>query len=483
MGKVLNIFKNESHPAWVFIQQFAIRGLLGVKFLLIARLLNPNDVGLISLALISLTLAESLTEMGILQAVVQNKKKNEYYNVIWTLQFVRGLIIALVLIFLNEILIAFFKEPNAKSILLLTALVPLLKNSNSSKYYYEIRDRKFKKSSIIYGVSSLFDLIASITLISIFKEPLYAIISLITAEFIKSLLTHIVFGWTIKFDFRFKLIHEVVIYGRWIWGNGISSFFVNQFDKLVAASYLGTSSLGMYQMGQKLSQLIVTDISFASGQYLFPQFSQMFNKGGGYIKKYYSKVMILTIIYSFVVSGFIFIYADQCIIIVLGKEWISIAPTIKFLMVSSSLAAITYVSVVYNRAIGKPKKVTLVSYIQLIIFVLFCLLLVKPLKINGLITSSIISYSVGVVLLNFSFKNKILYIVEAIKSNRYLLIVNLTISFFIIIFNNLMTVTPSFIISLILLFCSIYYLGLEFMKSPTYNSTEQSEKKFQFGIK
>ncbi|EJS74035.1 oligosaccharide flippase family protein [Bacillus wiedmannii] len=466
MEKTKIILQNKSHPVWVFIQQFAVRGLLGIKFLLIARLLEPKEIGIISIALISLTLAEALTEIGIMQAVVQSKNKIDHHYVIWTLQCSRGFFITLVLLVCNSFLVNLFGEPEARNILILVAFVPLVKNLMSAKYYSEIRVKNFRAISIVFGLSSIIDLTMSLVLVSMFKDPIFAILSLLVAELIKSILTHVIFGWTIKFDFRFYLIKDIMAYGRWIWGNSISSFVVNQFDKIVASTFLGTKLLGLYQMSQKMTQLAVADISFAAGQYLFPQFSSIYRANGNSkeLKKYYSDMMLLMFSFAFMLSGFVIIYAEQVINIVFGDGWEEMLNLIQFMMIGSSLAAIMNISVVYNRAIGKPKKVTLVSYVQLGIFVISCLILVRFLSAFGLVISSIFSYIVGLMLLNMSFKNKFAYIYKTLRSNLSLIVFVTIIICLMLALKESILPNWSFAISIALFFIGLLVMGLKFKK-------------------
>ncbi|MCE4089466.1 oligosaccharide flippase family protein [Priestia megaterium] len=465
-SRIMTVLNDKRHPLWVFLQQFAVRGLLGVKFLLIARLLNPKEIGLISIALISLTLVEALTEIGIMQAIVQSEKKIKYRSIIWTLQFLRGCGITVFLLLINPLLIKIFHEPSAAHILFLIALVPFIKNMISINYYYELREKNFKDVSLIFCLSSLIDLISSIILVAIFRDPVYAIISIIVSETIKTLLTHIVFGWSIVLDFRFKLIKEVTSYGRWIWGNSISSFFVNQFDKIIASNFLGTSSLGLYQMSQKMTQLLVADISFAAGQYLFPQFSYLYRdkEESRNLNSFYSRIMLLMLMFSFVLSSFVIIYTDPFITLVLGTHWLSMSNIIKFMMISSSLAAIMNVSVVYNRAIGKPKKVAIVSYVQLGVFIFLCLILVRSHGTFGLIFSSIISYIISLFLLNVQFNKKFLYFINAIKNNFLLIVILMVFTFLTILMKNLITINVAFYISLFLFSMQILYLIFTFKK-------------------
>ncbi|EXX91449.1 polysaccharide biosynthesis protein [Paenibacillus darwinianus] len=466
MNKLKNILNDHSHPCWVFIQQFTIRGLLGVKFLILAGMLDPSGVGIISLVLLSLTLIEALTEMGIMQAIVQNKKVIEHYQIIWTLQFVRGFIISFVMILLNELIVNVLNEPAAKDVLLLAAFVPLIRNAASSKYYYEIRNKNFKTISIIYGSSSVFDLVGSILLVGFFKEPIYAIIPLLVSESVKALLTHILFGWTIKFDFRFKMIREVLAYGRWIWGNSISSLFVNQFDKIVVSTFLGAQTLGLYQMGQKMTQLAVADISYAAGQYLFPQFSELFRQPGerSNLKIYYINIVLLMTGFSFLLTSFVFMYSDIIINALFGPSWSGITNLIQLMMIGSSLSAITYISVIYNRAIGKPKKVTVVSYVQLVLSVLLSLVFIKFFNVEGLIISGIITNLMSNILLNASFGEKLKCLKKSLTENLSTIIVNTGILLLFYLIYLILPFNLGFLLNLGVFCVGSVFLGRIFLK-------------------
>ena len=62
-----------SAATWVLAQQVAVRGLVAVKFLAIGRLLGPAAIGSVSVALLAVAIAESLSDTGLAQAVVQGR--------------------------------------------------------------------------------------------------------------------------------------------------------------------------------------------------------------------------------------------------------------------------------------------------------------------------------------------------------------------------------------------------------------------------
>ncbi|HZZ02708.1 MAG TPA: PST family polysaccharide export protein, partial [Paraburkholderia sp.] len=53
-----------SAATWVLLQQFAVRGLVAVKFLAIGRMLGPAAIGSVSVALLAVAIAEALSDTG-----------------------------------------------------------------------------------------------------------------------------------------------------------------------------------------------------------------------------------------------------------------------------------------------------------------------------------------------------------------------------------------------------------------------------------
>lgn len=57
---------------WVLLQQVVVRGFVALKFLAIGRILGPEAIGAVSIALLAVAIAEALSDTGLAQAVVQD---------------------------------------------------------------------------------------------------------------------------------------------------------------------------------------------------------------------------------------------------------------------------------------------------------------------------------------------------------------------------------------------------------------------------
>lgn len=125
------------HFVWVVLQQGAVRGILTLKFLLVARLLGPEQIGLVGIALLALTVLESLSDTGLAQAIVQRPDTitASQARAVWTLQMCRGAVLAILLLAFSIPVSVLFSVPASAQMVALAALVPLLRNSFNPGLY------------------------------------------------------------------------------------------------------------------------------------------------------------------------------------------------------------------------------------------------------------------------------------------------------------------------------------------------------------
>ena len=111
---------------WVLLQQVVVRGFVAVKFLAIGRILGPEAIGAVSIALLAVAIAESLSDTGLAQAVVQGRESPTHgeLGAVWTTLAARGVLIGLLIAALAPFMSSQFHLGGSIGLLLLAALLP-----------------------------------------------------------------------------------------------------------------------------------------------------------------------------------------------------------------------------------------------------------------------------------------------------------------------------------------------------------------------
>jgi len=112
---------------WMTALNISRRVLELVALLVLARLLTPDDFGLLGIALLTLTGLDRFSQLGFTSALIQRSEDNvdRYLNTAWTLQIARGLLLGGLTVALAGPAARFFAEPAVEPILMVIAVIPL----------------------------------------------------------------------------------------------------------------------------------------------------------------------------------------------------------------------------------------------------------------------------------------------------------------------------------------------------------------------
>lgn len=389
---VLRIYKalgRPDHPFWVLIQQVAVRGLIAFKFLLAASLLGPEKIGLVGIAMLTVAIAESLSETGLSQAVVQldSKINPQVAGAIWSLQMTRGIAIFILLLLLGLPITALFKIAASEGLVLLAAVIPFLRSALNPGIFLVQRDRNFRHLAIYEAVATIFDFFVTLITIYLGFGAASILLGNIASDCVKLVLSWTFFKIALHPTFHWRLLRELTHYGKWIWGSSVVTLALNQLDKVLVARYLGATEFGLYQMASRISQLVVADGSVALGQYLFPTFSKAYRASPRAVRDYLSWIMRRLVPLTAVIALLLALTAGILINVSLSDEWSAAVPILRAFTVPMFLGAVMAILAAYLRGCGTPKFVTQATLIQLLVLMVAAPILLHYFDAVGMASS------------------------------------------------------------------------------------------------
>ena len=201
------------------------------KTAILARILLPAQFGIFGIAGLVLTLLETLTQTGINIFLVQEEDDvNSYIDTAWVVSITRGVLIALVIIILTPFIVSFFRVPEAKNILFLTSLVPLLRgfiNPSIAKFQKELKfDKEFRFKLPIYITES----VVAVVLAFLTHDASSFIWGMIAGVIVEILLSFVVVRPVPKFSFEAIKIKRVVDQGKWVTAFGVFDYLFQNLD-------------------------------------------------------------------------------------------------------------------------------------------------------------------------------------------------------------------------------------------------------------
>jgi PST family polysaccharide transporter/lipopolysaccharide exporter len=355
--------KAGSAMVWKTIQYGGTQTVSLIRLLILARLLVPDDFGLMAMGLITMQTIVTVTDFGMVPALVQYGEPEErHYDAAWTVGFTRGLFIACAMILAAPWIAGLFAEPRATPIIRVLAFRPFLEATASIKMAELTRQLRFRSLAIIYLSSILVEAIVSIVLAS--RMGVWAlVIGALAGAVVFTLMSYVLAPYRIRFCFERIFSRPLIRYGRWIFLTGVVAVSGSLVFQVVISRKLGSVSLGLYYLAVKLAYMPIGVASKMIGEVALSVYARLQTEIQKSTQTFQAiltgMVVILLPVYTLMIS-----LAPSLVHDVLGPRWLGTAPVIRILAIAGLIGFFAETVIPLLKGIGQPYKVTVLEGVQ-----------------------------------------------------------------------------------------------------------------------
>ena len=382
---------------WIFALRFIGRALGLVRTVVLARLLSPQDFGVLGVALLSIAVLETFSQTGFHAALIQKKDDiDSYLDSAWTAGAVRGLLLFFVLFVSAPAIGGFFNSPQAVSAIRIISISTILSGFRSIKLVMLRRELAFGKQFIYDFSAMLVEIAVAIGLALVLRNFWALIWGGLAAHFTRLLVSYALCPYLPRIRFDSQRLGDMFRFGQWVFYSNALVFLTTQGDDMFVAKILGVTSLGIYQMAFLLSNLPATEITHVISTITFPAYAQLQDHMER-LRKAYGKVLALTTLISIPFAGGIYVLAEAGVAVTIGEKWLPAVPVMQVLVFAGCIRSIAATTGPVFHAIGKPNIDTLWQSIRLAVLVIAIVPLTQLYGLTGTALSVLLSMAVSTV--------------------------------------------------------------------------------------
>ena len=333
-----------------------------------ARILSPDDFGLVASALVVIALTDSFTQFGFSTPIIQFKEDSiKYINTAWTIDLVRSFIRFNFLFIFSEKISNYFENENLKNVLIFLSLRPIIQTLVNPYLNYEIRNLELKSYSIVFLSSSLLRLFIVIPLTFYFMNYWALVIGSLSATFIKVVISYFLIKYKPKLNLNLHHSKKLFSFSIWLIVSRIFQLFYKNIPYLILAKFSNMVIVGGYKLSEQIGTSYDNIYKKYSSKVVLPSLSEI-NRSDLKDNRVHEQnlLMIISLIILMIVPSILF--SDILVRVFLGHKWIFIIPTVKLFFV---LGGIYILNNFFNSLIislGYPKSDSIIKLIALIIF-------------------------------------------------------------------------------------------------------------------
>jgi lipopolysaccharide exporter len=391
---------------WVLVLRVFSQVLSLGRIVVLARLLSPNDFGLMGITMLVMAVLDTFSQTGFQIALIQKKERiEEYLDTAWTTMALRGFLLYGLLFVAAPFAATFYEAPEAGPIIQVAGLMMIINALASIRVVYFKKELEFQKQ-FMYMLSGTFvDLVVSVTLALIFRDIWALVYGLLAGGIARLVVSYIIAPYFPKLRIDVPKLRELYSYGRWIFGSSIFIFLLTQGDDALLGKVLGLTALGFYQMAHRISNLPATEISHVISSITLPAYSKLQDNKDG-LREAYLRVLKLTALLSIPAAGGIFILAPELTRILLGERWLPMVSAMQVLVIGGATRSIGATMGPVFQAVGKPQILTKFLFVQTVLVAI----LIYPLTVRLDIMGTALSLMIPGLIVNSIFATHIVRI-------------------------------------------------------------------------
>jgi O-antigen/teichoic acid export membrane protein len=226
--------------------------------LVLTRILAPDLFGVMIL-LISLRVGlELFTDIGIAQNVVASRNAGDprFYQTAWTLQLLRGLLLALISAALVPLISNMYGQDGLQEVLPFISLFFILTGFLSIGLPLAVKGRDTKRTALFDVSASVLGAAVMIAAALVAPNIWGLLAGNLLATLASTITSYLVTpGVKHRLTLNRTYVIEIVGFGKWIFISSIIYFLAANFDRLVLAKYVSLATLGLYGLARSLGDV------------------------------------------------------------------------------------------------------------------------------------------------------------------------------------------------------------------------------------
>ena len=353
---------------WKGFQLGGVQLIFLARTLILARMLLPEDFGLLAISLIAVDFLLSVTNLGMIPALVQHLGPDEkQYNVAWSVGLTRSIVISAAVFLAAPLIASLFSEPRAAMLIRVMALRPLLDAAASIKVAELTRNLRFRTLTFLYLPEALANTVVSIALV-----PWFGVWALVAGTLAGPLI-YVVMSYVMA-PHRPRLVldaeaaRSLIRFGRWIFLMSLIAVSGSSVLQMVISRELGATELGLYYLAAKLAFIPAEISSEVIGAVAFPLYSRLQTEARQ-VARVFRSIFTVGAALQFPVCALMIALAPSLVAHVLGERWANTVLLIQVLALVNVVGMFGDTVAPLLKGLGQPYKLVFVEVVQSVLLI------------------------------------------------------------------------------------------------------------------
>ncbi|ADO47904.1 MOP flippase family protein [[Enterobacter] lignolyticus] len=334
--------KTISGAKWSAMATLVIISLGLAQMTVLARIIDNHQFGLLTVSLTIIALADTLSDFGIANSIIQRKDIGQLeLTTLYWLNVGLGVAVFAAVFLLSDAAAAALHNPDLAPLMRALAFAFVVIPHGQQFRALMQKELEFNRIGMIETSAVLAGFTFTVVSAHFWPVAMTAILGYLVNSAVRTLL----FGWfgrkIYRPGFSFSL-HSVLAnlrFGAWLTADSIINYVNTNLSTLVLARILGASVAGGYNLAYNVAVVPPMKLNPIITRVLFPAFARIQDDTQKLRANFYKLLSVVGIINFPLLLG-LMVVSDNVVPLVFGEKWRSIIPVLKLLCVVGLLRAV-----------------------------------------------------------------------------------------------------------------------------------------------
>ncbi|MBE6199321.1 MAG: lipopolysaccharide biosynthesis protein [Rikenellaceae bacterium] len=317
--------------AWSMIDSVANQGITFLVGLVLARLLTPEEYGLIGIIMIFVAVFNSIVDSGFSSALVRKTDvKDIDYNTVFITNLTLSFVLFFVMFFCAPWIAQFFHQPQLELLSKVMASIVIINAFAIIQRTILVKKIDFKTQTKISLIASL----SSGTIGIVMALWGYGVWSLvgqqISRQLLNTLFLWVYAKWYPRLQFSKSSFKELFGFGWKLLASGLIDTVWREIYQVVIGIFYSPATLGQYTRAHQFSTIASSNLTAIVQRVSYPVLSSI-QGDKERLKLVYKRVIKVTMLITFVLMLGMAAVAKPMILVLVGEQWLPCVPFLQII--------------------------------------------------------------------------------------------------------------------------------------------------------
>ncbi|MBZ9729095.1 lipopolysaccharide biosynthesis protein [Salegentibacter sp. JZCK2] len=374
---------------WTFTQQFGNQLVGFIVSLVLARILLPEEFGLIGMIAVVVAVGNALLDGGLTKSLIRdNECDQEDYSTVFYFHLISSLIVYAGVFISAPFIADFYEEGVLIDIIRVYSLSLVITSFSAVQLARLTKLMDFKTQTLIAIPAAIIGGIVGVSMAYTGYGVWSLVWSSIITSIVNSILVWIYSGWTPDFIFSSVKFKKHFNYGYKLTLSDLLNRIFNNIFLIVIGKYFSAGQVGFYTRAETMKQLPVNNISNALNKVSFPLLVSI-KDDELRLKRVYKKLMLMVVFVITPLLIFLAVLAEPTFRFLFTEKWLPAVPYFQILCVTGILFPIHSYNLTILNVKGRSDLFLKLEVIKKILIVIIILLAI-PFGILALLYGQVI---------------------------------------------------------------------------------------------